>query len=116
MPMSLERREVRRFLLNLSVSKISSQEISGKVVDFSRKGMRVILDASAFDNKPDIQIFINRPDYNHQVSVTASVIWVKHSEGKCEIGLKFKDISTEAKADFLDYGYNMWLKNELSRQ
>lgn len=114
--MSIERRKARRFLLNLSVSKISSREICGKVVDFSRKGMKVVLDSSVFDDKPDIQIFIDRPNYNHRVFVTASVAWVKHSEGKCEVGLQFKDIATEAKADFLRYGYNMWLKKKLPHQ
>ena len=116
MPMVLERREVQRFLLNLSVSKISGQGLTGKVVDFSRKGMKVVLDTPVLCDKSDIQIAIDRPDYNHQVYITATVTWVKHSEGKYEAGLKFKDISDEAKADFLNYGYNLWLKKKLSRQ
>lgn len=116
MPMSIERRTARRFLLNLSVDKVNIRKVSGKVLDFSRKGMRVLLDTPDFDEKPDVQISINRPDYNHQVSVTASVVWVKYSGGKCEVGLKFKDIPIKAKADFLGYGYNLWLKNKASRQ
>lgn len=113
--MTIERRKDQRFLLNLSVSKISSQGISGKVVNFSREGMKVVMDATAFDDKHDIQIFINRPDYNHKIFVTASVIWVKHLEAKCEVGLKFKDIPAQDKADFLNYGYNMWLKKKSLR-
>ncbi len=116
MPMGIERREVRRFLLNLSLSKISGQGVSGKVLDFSRKGMKVILDTPVFEDKSDIQVFINRPDYNHRIFVNAAVVWVRHSEGQCEVGLKFKDIPVEDKADFLDYGYNVWLKKKLSHR
>ncbi len=114
--MAPERRKARRFLLNLSINKINIQGVSGKVLDFSRRGMKIILDTPDFNDKPDIQVSINRPDYNHQILVTASVIWVKHYEGKSEVGLRFKKIPIEAKADFLKYGYSMWLKNKSSRQ
>jgi len=114
--MTIERRRERRFLLNLSVNKINIRGVSGKVLNFSRKGMKVILDASDFDAKPDIQIFIDRPDYNQDIPVIASVIWVKPFEGKCEVGLKFEKIPAEVKADFLEYGYNMWLKKNIPPQ
>lgn len=105
-----------RFALNLGVSKAPDQGICGEAIDFSRSGMRVVLDEPAFDNKPELQVFINRPDYNQEVLVDASVAWVKQSAGKYEIGLKFKAIPPGAKADFLDYGYKMWLKKVLPRQ
>ncbi|MDD5060594.1 MAG: PilZ domain-containing protein [Candidatus Omnitrophica bacterium] len=112
MSMTVERRKSRRFPLNLSVSKINIRGISGKVVNFSRRGMKVILDAPDFDSKPDIDIelYIDRPDYNQQVLITASVVWVKPSKGKSLVGLKFKKIPIKAKADFLKYGYS-WQKN-----
>ncbi|MFA6357284.1 MAG: PilZ domain-containing protein [Candidatus Omnitrophota bacterium] len=112
--MSIERREAPRFLLNLSVSEISGHGLLGKVVDFSRKGMRIILDAPALSERTDIQIAINRPDYNKQIFVIAYVAWIKPFEGKYEAGLKFRNIPPDAKADFLNYGYKLWLKNRLS--
>ncbi|MDD5120156.1 MAG: PilZ domain-containing protein [Candidatus Omnitrophica bacterium] len=114
--MTEERRKARRFLLNLSLSKINIRGVSGKVLDFSRKGMKIMMDAPEFDEKPDIQIYINRPDYNHQIPVIAYVVWVKHSDGKCVVGLKFKKIPIEAKVDLVKFGYSMWLKNKSSRQ
>jgi c-di-GMP-binding flagellar brake protein YcgR len=114
--MNPERRKARRFLLNLTVSKIDIQGVSGKVLDFSRKGMKILLDTPDFEEKSDVQILINRPDYNHQILVTASVVWVRHFEGQCLVGLKFKHIPIKDKADFLKYGYYMWLKQRSSQQ
>ena len=110
--MNTERREARRFSLNLTVGKTSSQEASGKVVDFSRRGMRVIMDTPVFDNNTDVRIFINQPDYNHRIPIDVSVIWVKDLGGKYEVGLRFKDIPAQTKADFLDYGYKAWLRKK----
>jgi len=101
-----------RFPINLTINRVDHQALFGKIKDFSRTGMRVILDAPILGDKPDIQIQIQRPDYNEQILASASVVWKKLSEGKCEVGLRFKNIPVQAKADFLDYSYKEWLKNK----
>lgn len=90
--------------------------MSGKVKDFSRSGMRVVLDTFDIDDKNEIQIGIQRPDYNEPVFTTATVIWKKCFEGKCEVGLRFNNFPVEAKAEFLDYGYKKWLKEKSRRK
>jgi hypothetical protein len=111
--MDTERRKMPRLAANLTVNRVNHQELFGKVKDFSRAGMRVVLDAPILNDKTDIQIEIQRPDYNEQIIATASVVWQKSSEGKCEVGLKFKSIPVQAKADFLEYSYQGWLKSKL---
>jgi hypothetical protein len=107
-----ERREIPRFSVNLSVSRINHQESFGKVEDFSRRGMRVILDTPDIDQTNEVQIGIQQPDYNELVSTVSSVAWKRCFEGRCEVGLKFKNFPVQAKADFLDYGYKKWLKEK----
>lgn len=85
------------------------------VKDFSRRGMKVILNTTDIDEKDEIRIEIQQPDYNEFVSTTSSVAWKKCFEDRCEVGLKFKNFPVRAKADFLDYGYKKWLKGN-SRQ
>ena len=109
--MEQERREIPRFSVNLYVSRINDQQSSGKVKDFSRRGMRVILDTPDIDEKQQLQIGIQRPDYNELVSTTSFVAWKKCFEDKCEVGLRFKNFPVQAKVDFLDYGYRGWLKS-----
>ena len=105
-----ERRGFPRFSVDLHVSRINDRALSGKVKDFSRRGMRVVLDTPNIDEQNEMQLEIQQPDYNNLVSVTSSVAWKKCFEGKCEAGLRFKNFPVQAKADFLDYGYNKWLK------
>ena len=111
--MDMERRRVPRFPVSLTVSSVNHQAQFGRIKDFSRTGMRVILDTPALIDQSDIQIEIQRPDYNEQVLATVSVVWKKFFESKCEVGLSFKSIPVQAKADFLDYSYKEWLKNKL---
>jgi len=111
--MDIERREMPRFPVNLTVNRVNQQALFGRIKDFSRRGMRVILDTPTLNDKSDIQIEILRPDYNEQILASASVAWEKSSEGKCELGLRFKSIPVQAKADFLDYSYKEWLKSKL---
>jgi hypothetical protein len=108
----MEKRVMPRFPVNLSISRVDQQALFGRIKDFSRHGMKVILDTPTLNNKPEIQIEILRPDYNEQIQAIASVVWEKSSEGKCEVGLKFKSIPDEAKVDFLNYGYAEWLKSK----
>lgn len=108
--MPLERREAPRFSVDLYVSRINQQSLSGKIKDFSRRGMRVILNTPNIQEQADLQLEIQQPDYNNPVSVTSSVAWKKCFEGKCEAGLRFKNFPVQTKADFLAYGYNKWLK------
>ena len=77
--------------------------------------MRVILNTSDIDEKCEVQIGIQRPDYNEPIFTTSSVIWKKCFEGKCEVGLKFNNFPVQAKAAFLDYGYKKWLKGKSRR-
>jgi PilZ domain len=111
--MDIERRIMPRFPVNLTVKGVNHQALFGSIKDFSRKGMKVILDSPIPNDQTDIQIEIQRPDYNEQILATAFVVWEKASEGKCEVGLKFKSIPVQAKADLLDYGYKEWLKSKL---
>ena len=111
--MERERRELPRFSVNLYVSRVNNQQLSGKIEDFSRRGMRVILDTPNIDEKHELQIGIQRPDYNELVSTTSSVAWKRCFEGKCEVGLKFNNFPVQAKVDFLDYSFKGWLKNRL---
>ena len=110
--MDMERREMPRFPINLTVSKVNQQALFGRIKDFSRSGMRVILDTPALNNQSDIEIEIQRPDYNEQILATASVVWERPVDGKCELGLRFQNIPVQAKADFLEYSYRGWLKHK----
>ena len=112
--MEPEKREVQRFSVNLCIAEINGQKLSGMVKDFSRKGMRVILDIPDINEK-EVRIEVQQPEYNESVLVVASVIWKKCFEGKCEIGLRFNNFPVQSKAAFLDYGYKKWLKNKLCR-
>jgi len=109
----MERRKTTRFPVNLIVKRTDQQALFGRIKDFSRAGMKVILDVPTLDEKVDIQLEIQRPDYNEQILAEALVVWKRYFEGKCEVGLKFKNIPVQAKADFLDYSYRGWLKSRL---
>ena len=98
--------------MNLRVLGVNGQELTGTVKDFSRKGMRVILDIADIDEK-EVEIEIMQPEYNESVLAVASVIWKKCLEDKCELGLEFKSFPARAKTAFLDYGYKKWLKSKL---
>jgi len=111
--MDNERRAMPRFPVNLTINKVNNQPLFGRIKDFSRKGMRVVLNTPVFNDQSDIQIEIQRPDYNEQISVTAFVAWKKTFENKSEAGLRFKNIPVQAKADFLDYSYKGWLREKL---
>lgn len=105
-----EKREILRFSVCLCVNKINGQHLFGQIKDFSRKGMRVILDTPDIDEKDELRIEIQHPDYNEIIPIISSVIWKKRLESKCEVGLKFKNFPAQAKADFLNYSYKKWLK------
>ena len=110
--MDMEKRVMPRFPVNLTVNRVNQQALFGRIKDFSRHGMKVILDTPTLKGKSDILIVILRPDYNEQIQALASVVWEKSSEGRCEVGLKFKSIPDEAKTDFLNYGYDKWIKDK----
>jgi len=110
--MALERRGASRFPVDLYVFKINNQQLSGNVKNFSRSGMRVILDTPDINEKSEVEIGIQRPDYNEAIFTTSSVAWKKCFEGKCEVGLKFNNFPAQAKAAFLEYGYKKWLKEK----
>jgi hypothetical protein len=110
--MDMEKRVMPRFPVNLTVKRVNRQALFGRIKDFSRHGMRVILDTPTLNDKSDILIEISRPDYNEQIQALASVVWEKSSEGRCEVGLKFKSIPDEPKSDFLNYGYDKWIKSK----
>jgi c-di-GMP-binding flagellar brake protein YcgR len=109
--MDMDRRIMPRFPVNLTVNSVNHQELFGTIKDFSRKGMKVILDSPVPLDRSDIQIAIQRPDYNEQILATAFVVWEKSFEGKREVGLQFTNIPVQAKADLLEYGYKGWLKS-----
>jgi hypothetical protein len=85
------------------------------VKNFSRSGMRVILNTPDIDDEYGVEIGIQRPDYNETIFTTSSVAWKKCFEGKCEVGLKFNNFPVQAKAAFLEYGYKRWLKEKSRR-
>ena len=112
--MEQERRGIPRFSVDLCVGRVNDQQSSGKVKDFSRKGMRVVLDTPDINQSNEIQIGIQRPDYNELVSTISSIAWKRCLGGKCEVGLKFNDFPVQAKVDFLDYSYKKWLRGRLN--
>ena len=108
--MEADRREMRRFPVNLTICGINDCSLHGEIKDFSRRGMCAILNTCSLNEKSDIQIDILRPDYNSHILANASVIWKKPLGEKCEVGLRFKNFPSQAKADILEYGYKKWLK------
>jgi hypothetical protein len=108
----MEKRVMPRFPVNLIINRVDQKALFGRIKDFSRHGMKVVLDTPTLNDKADILIEISRPDYNEQIQALASVVWEKSFEGKCEVGLKFKSIPVETKVDFLNYGYAEWLKGK----
>lgn len=108
-----ERRQAPRFSVVLCVSSLHNREFLGTIKDFSRKGMRVVLNTPDIKEKEEIQIGIQQPDFNELIPTTSYVAWKKLCEGKCEAGLKFKKFPVGAKTDLLDYSYRKWLKGKL---
>ena len=113
--MNIERREMPRFPVNLTISKVNNRPLFGRIKDLSRRGMRALLDTDVFAEKSDIKLEIQRPDYNALIPVTACVVWKKSFAGKSEVGLEFKNIPVEDKVDLLDYSYAAWLKTLTNR-
>jgi len=101
---------MRRFPVNLTIHKINDSLLRGEVKDFSRQGMRAIINTLKLDEAGDIQVDILRPDYNSHILADAIIMWKKPLTEKMEIGLKFKNFPPQAKADILEYGYQKWLR------
>ena len=112
--METNRRKGIRFPVCLTICGINDCSLRGEIKDFSRQGMRAILNTSAINENSDVQIDILRPDYNSHILAHATVIWKKPQEEKCEVGLKFKNFPNQAKADILEYSYKRWLKENSS--
>jgi c-di-GMP-binding flagellar brake protein YcgR len=112
----MERRKEMRFpaLLKVGAVRQNKDSILGLIKDFSRSGLRAVFDN--FESEPNsyTNIKIQNPDEDVFFSANAEVRWKRPTEGRWEVGFRFKDFVPQAKAEILEYAYKKWLKDRAS--
>ena len=106
--MTEERRKDRRYkcLLPAEVLKTKGK---GKLVerttvhDFSRGGLKLVINITAIDPGSDIELKLYVPEKGLKTSLKAEIAWRKFVGDKLEVGLKIKDMEEEAKNEILNW-------------
>ena len=84
------------------------------VLDFSREGLKLIIDYIYLNSCPNLEIKLNIPEINLSTSILAKVCWSKYvSYNKVEIGLKIIYMDRDAKSAILNWVFPKWLGREI---
>lgn len=111
MMIETRRRKFLRFNLPLRSEIITGpSSIPGSVVDFSRGGLRLRLEAGSLEIGSVVKVRLWPPEKEEPVILSGEVRWKRLIEDIYEAGLEFRSIDSSQKADILDYAYNRWLK------
>ena len=91
------------------VGEESVLEEKARVDDFSREGLRMVLDVE-FNFAPGsvLELQCSLPGKQATASVSAEVIWSRNEGGKCVLGLRIKDRAAEARSEILGSCYEQW--------
>ena len=109
----IERRKSLRFLITLKVQtkKENKENCFGLIKDFSRGGIRAVFDDFDFNINSFVDLEIQRLSKDVFIPAIGEVVWKRPSEGRCEVGLRFKEFSPEAKSEILAHGYKKLLED-----
>jgi len=105
---SEERRKDRRYkcLLPAEVLKTKGKDKLAKrttVHDFSRGGLKLIINFITLDPGSDIELKLYVPEKGLETSLKAEIAWRKFVDDKLEVGLKIKEMGEEAKNEILSW-------------
>ena len=119
--MTEERRKFKRFkcLLPAEVVKAEGKENLVKrttVHDFSRGGLKLIINIIALDPGSDMELKLYIPEKGLKTSLKAEIAWKKMVDDKLEVGLKIKDMKEEAKDEVLNWVTPSWLKTKKKKK
>jgi len=114
---SEERRKYRRYkcLLPAEVLKIKGKYKLVKrttVHDFSRGGLKLIINFITLDSGSDIELKLYVPEKGLKTSLKAEIAWRKFVDDKLEVGLKIKDMGEEANNEILNWVVPSWSKTK----
>jgi hypothetical protein len=111
-------KEKRRFLrfgctLPAEIIKLEPEKCivgEANIDDFSREGIKLTL---SFNLKPgtNMDLSIRFPKSKEIASITGEVIWSQRKDSTIQLGLKIKDMDTEAKSKIFDLLYSNWIKD-----
>ena len=106
--MTEERRKHRRYkcLLPAEVLKTKGKDKLVErttVHDFSRGGLKLVINIIAIDPGSDIELKLYVPEKGLKTSLKAEIAWKKFADDKLEVGLKIKEMEEEAKDEILNW-------------
>ncbi len=115
--MSEERRKDRRYkcLLPAEVLKAEGKDKLVErttVHDFSRGGLKLIINFITLDPGSDIELRLYVPEKGLETSLKAEIAWKKFVDDKLEVGLKIKEMGEEAKNEILNWVVPSWSKTK----
>jgi len=114
---SEERRKYRRYkcLLPAEVLKTKGKDKFVKratVHDFSRGGLKLIINFITLDPGSDIELEIYVPEKGLKTSLKAEIAWKKFVDDKLEVGLKIKEMGEETKNEIFNWVVPSWSKTK----
>lgn len=106
--MTEERRKHRRYkcLLPAEVLKAEGKDKLVErttVHDFSRGGLKLIINFVTPDPGSDIELKLYVPEKGLTISLKAEIAWKKFTDDKLEVGLKIKEMEEEARDEILNW-------------
>ena len=114
--MHKDRRKFMRFDIPLAVEFKPSIESDfnskGTTVNFSRSGLCFETNENGCDFSDLMELKVTLPKKDKYISVKGELAWkTKTDNSGCLVGIRFKQIDSEAKNDILDHAYDSWLLN-----
>jgi hypothetical protein len=84
----------------------------GTTVNFSRSGLCFETKERYYNMNNLMELKVNLPKKDDYISVTCDLAWKsKFGDSGCLVGIKFREIDSEAKSHILDHAYETWLLN-----
>ena len=106
--MTAERRKYNRFRCLLP-AQVLQAEGRDKLVqrttvhDFSRGGLRLVVNIITLDPGSDLDLEVYVPEKGLKTSLRAEIAWKKMADDKLEIGLKIKSMKRGARKEILKW-------------
>ena len=84
----------------------------GTTVNFSRSGLCFETNEHDCNLSNLMELTVKLPKKDDYISITGDLAWkVNLDNSGCLVGIKFRQIDSEAKNDILDHAYDAWLLN-----
>ncbi len=111
-----DRRKFIRFDIPLDVEFKPSIAINnpckGTTVNFSRSGLCFETNKDDYNYSDLMELKVNLPKKDDYISIIGDLAWkTELDDSRCLVGIKFKEIDSEAKNHILDDAYEAWLLN-----